>query len=157
MSRASRRTNVVLGAIQVSLRDRMRVVITGGGVAALETLLALRAMAGHLVSVTILSPASEFAYRPVTVAEAFDRAQARVYDLAEILADQGADLVPDGLAHVLPRGRMDVPALRELLGDLVSGRARSLALALPSERVWGAAAVRACADDRRPFARARRR
>ena len=156
----------------MSLRNPVRVVIAGGGVAALETLLALRALAGHLVNVTILSPAKEFAYRPVTVAEAFDRAQARVYDLAEIVTDQGAELVHDGLARVVPaermaishsgkeipfdalviatgalqrewlagaltfRGRTDVLALRELLGDLVAGRARSVALAVPSERVW---------------------
>lgn len=60
----------------------------------MEVLLALRALAGHLVDVTLLSPTREFVYRPVTVAEAFDRAQARVYDLDEILADQGGELVP---------------------------------------------------------------
>jgi len=54
-------------------RDRLHVVIAGGGVAALETLLALRALAGHLIDVTLISPTPEFVYRPVTVAEAFDR------------------------------------------------------------------------------------
>ncbi len=57
----------------MSLRDRMHVVIVGGGVASLETLLALRALAGGLVDVTLLSPTAEFVYRPVTVGEAFDR------------------------------------------------------------------------------------
>ena len=85
----------------MSLRDRMHVVIAGGGVASLETLLALRALAGPLVDVTLLSPTTEFVYRPVTVAEAFDRAEARVYDLAEILADQGGgEFVHDTLADV---------------------------------------------------------
>ncbi len=151
----------------------MRVVIAGGGVAALEALLALRALAGHRVAVTLLSPTQEFVYRPVTVAEAFDHAQARVYDLAEIVADQGGgELVLGKLAHVDPawrmaitesgrevgfdalvvatgaqpqewlrgaltfRGRSDVPALRDLLEDLIRGRARSVAFALPSERMW---------------------
>ena len=154
-------------------RNRMRVVIAGGGVAALEALLALRALAGHLVDITLLSPTRDFIYRPVTVAEAFDHAQARVYDLAEILADQGGgELIPEALARVIParrvaisqsgreiafdalvvatgaqprewlpggltfRGRGDVPALRGLLEDLVDGKARSVALALPSERMW---------------------
>ncbi len=154
-------------------RNRMRVVIAGGGVAALETLLALRALAGHLVDITLLSPTRDFIYRPVTVAEAFDHAQARVYDLAEILADQGGgELVPEALARVIParrvaicqsgreiafdalvvatgaqprewlpgaltfRGRSDVPALRDVLEDLVNGKARSVALVLPSERIW---------------------
>ena len=109
----------------------------------------------------------------MTVAEAFDRAQARVYDLAEILAEQGGgELILDTLADVEARGRIavtvggrrisfdalvvatgavpgvpfpgaftfggrdDVPVLRGLLHDLTSGRAGSVALALPSERMW---------------------
>ena len=157
----------------MSLRDRFHVVIAGGGVAALETLLALRALAGHLIDVTLISPTSEFVYRPVTVAEAFDRARAQVYDLAEILADQSrGKLIHDTLADVettgrivvtgtgrrisfdalvvatgaVPgapfpgaftfRGRDDVPVLRALLHDLTAGRARSVALALPSARMW---------------------
>ena len=89
--------------------DRLRVVIAGGGVAALETLLALRALAGHLTDVTLVSPTTEFVYRPVTVAEAFDRAQARVYGIAEIVSDQsGGELIQDTLADVESRGRIAV-------------------------------------------------
>jgi len=157
----------------VPRRDRLRVVIAGGGVAALETLLALKALASRLVEVTLVSPTTEFVYRPVTVAEAFDRAEARVYDLADILADQGGgEFIHDTLADVESRGRIavttdgrrisfdalvvatgavsgapfpgaftfrgrdDVPALRGLLHDLTSGRAGSVALALPSARMW---------------------
>jgi sulfide:quinone oxidoreductase len=154
-------------------RERLRVVIAGGGVAALETLLALRALAGHRVEITLLSPERVFLYRPVTVAEAFERGEAHTYQLDEIVADQGhGALVWDSLAEVdtdervaitgsgkrlpfdalviatgavaqdsLPgaltfRGRPDVPALRAVLEELVAGRARSVALALPSERIW---------------------
>jgi len=157
----------------MGLRHRLQVVVAGGGVAALETMLALRALAGDLIDVTLLSPTTEFVYRPVTVAEAFDRAEARVYDLAEILTDQGGgELIHDSLAAVetrgqiavtgrgrrvsydvlvvatgaVPRvpfpgaftfrGRDDVPVLRGLLNDLTTGRAESLAFALPSQRVW---------------------
>ena len=92
-------------------RDRHHVVIAGGGVAALETMLALGALAGHLVDITLLSPAREFVYRPVTVAEAFDIAEARTYDLAEILADQGGrELVHDMLGAVDPAGRVAITA-----------------------------------------------
>ncbi|MFZ0975986.1 MAG: FAD-dependent oxidoreductase [Solirubrobacteraceae bacterium] len=91
--------------------NRLHVVIAGGGVAALETLLALKALAGHLVEITLVSRTREFLYRPVTVAEAFDRAQARVYDLAEILADQGGgELILDTLADVETRSRIAVTA-----------------------------------------------
>lgn len=156
----------------MSFQNRTAVVIAGGGVAALEALLALRALAGHMVHVTLISPTREFVYRPVTVAEAFDRAEARVYHLPELLADQESEFLQDELARVdqlrrmavtragrqipfdalivatgaIPRewlsgaltfrGRSDVPALRELLGDLRSGMAQSVALALPTERVW---------------------
>ena len=90
-------------------RERLRVVIAGGGVAALETLLALRAQAGHVIDITLVSPKTEFVYRPVTVAEAFDRAEARVYDLAQILADQGGgEFVHDTLADVETHGRIAV-------------------------------------------------
>ncbi len=153
--------------------DRLRVVIAGGGVAALETFLALRALAGARVELTVISADREFLYRPVTVAEAFDRGEARVYELAEIVGQQGGGtMIWDSLAEVDPdakvavtgsgermpfdalvvatgavateplpgaltfRGRVDVPALRDLLAELVDGRARSVALALPSERMW---------------------
>ena len=55
--------------------DRLRVVIAGGGVAALETLLALRTLAGELVELTLICGEREFLYRPVTVAEAFTAAR----------------------------------------------------------------------------------
>ena len=85
--------------------DRLRVLIAGGGVAALEALLALRALAGHLISVTLLAPEPEIVYRPVTVAEAFGRAEARSYQIADILADQHAEHVQDSLEHVDPEVR----------------------------------------------------
>jgi hypothetical protein len=37
----------------------------------LATLLAMRALVGHRVESTLISPEREFLYRPVTVAEAF--------------------------------------------------------------------------------------
>jgi sulfide:quinone oxidoreductase len=86
----------------VSSREPLEVLIAGGGVAAIETLLALRVLAHARVRVTLLSTTAEFLYRPVTVAEPFDRAQARTYDLAEIAADQGAQLIVDELARVEP-------------------------------------------------------
>jgi sulfide:quinone oxidoreductase len=155
------------------MSDRLHVVIAGGGVAAVETLLALRELAGQRVEITLLSPEREFLYRPVTVAEAFERGEARRYALGEILANRGGGrFVWDSLAAVDPdeqvavtgqgeripydvlvvaagalareplpgaltfRGRSDVAGLRGLLDDLVAGTARSVALTLPSERIW---------------------
>ena len=55
----------------------MHVVIAGGGVAGVEALLALSALAEGLVDVELVSPTDEFVYRPLLVAEPFGAAAAR--------------------------------------------------------------------------------
>jgi sulfide:quinone oxidoreductase len=82
-------------------RDRVHVLIAGGGVAAVEALLALSELAGPRVEITLLSPERDFLYRPVTVGEAFGRSEARAYSLEEIVAARGhARVVSDTLAGV---------------------------------------------------------
>jgi sulfide:quinone oxidoreductase len=94
-----------------SVRDpRLRVLVVGGGVAALEAVLALRTLAGHLISMTLLAPEPELVYRPVTVAEAFGRDEAHSYQIADILADQDTEHVRDSLEHVDPEARQVVTA-----------------------------------------------
>jgi sulfide:quinone oxidoreductase len=79
----------------------MRVVIAGGGVAAVECLLALRELAGQRAEIILISPVCEFLYRPVTVAEAFDLGAARAYALDEIVrCEGGGELVWDRLESV---------------------------------------------------------
>jgi sulfide:quinone oxidoreductase len=51
--------------------SRRRVLVAGGGVAALETVLALRSLAQDRVQVTLLAPERDFVYRPLTVSEPF--------------------------------------------------------------------------------------
>jgi sulfide:quinone oxidoreductase len=79
-----------------------RVVIAGGGVAALETVLALHDLAPELTDVTVIAPNPDFHYRPMTVREPFAQGQARRYPLAPIIRDAGAQLVTDELAWVDP-------------------------------------------------------
>jgi hypothetical protein len=50
---------------------RLRVVVAGAGVAGLETLMALRALAGARVELTLIAPQDEFVYRPLAVEEPF--------------------------------------------------------------------------------------
>lgn len=69
------------------------VVIAGGGVAALEALMALRALAGDRVSITLVAPDADFVYRPMMVAEPFELGRARGYPLEQIAADFDARLV----------------------------------------------------------------
>ena len=79
--------------MSIDPHGRLRVVIGGGGVAAIEALLALRALCGRRVEVTVIAPEREFIYRPVTVAEAFDRAQARTFDLADLVGERAVDRI----------------------------------------------------------------
>jgi sulfide:quinone oxidoreductase len=77
-----------------------RVVIAGGGVAGIEAALALRALAADLVSVELVSPEPEFAYRPLSVSEPFGHGHAHMVDLRAIAADVGAELRIAGLTGV---------------------------------------------------------
>jgi sulfide:quinone oxidoreductase len=81
---------------------RLRVVIVGGGVAALETALALRQLAPERTVTTVIAPNEDFFYRPLTVREPFAYASPRRYPLAQILSDVGAELLVDELAWVEP-------------------------------------------------------
>jgi sulfide:quinone oxidoreductase len=49
----------------------MRVLVAGGGVAALESVLALRSLAGDRVTVELLAPGAEFTHRPYSVRSPF--------------------------------------------------------------------------------------
>jgi sulfide:quinone oxidoreductase len=68
----------------------LKVVIAGGGVAALEALMALRELAEERVALELVTPTPEFAYRPLAVAEPFGFGEARRYDVVRIASDHGA-------------------------------------------------------------------
>lgn len=67
-----------------------RVVIAGGGVAGLETALALRDMAGDRAEVEIYSPREDFIYRPFAVVEPYGTSRVMRYDLTELVGRCGA-------------------------------------------------------------------
>ena len=67
--------------------DPMNVLIAGGGVAALEAALALRALAEERVRVELLAPEHHFFYRPLAVAEPFELGRVERFDLAELAAE----------------------------------------------------------------------
>ena len=66
------------------------VLIAGGGVAALEAMVALRTLAGELVEVELLSPDTDFLYRPMAVAEPFGVGEVQRFDLASLARGCGA-------------------------------------------------------------------
>src|SRR6185312_17029117 len=78
------------------------IVIAGGGVAALEALIALHELAGDRTRVTLLAPGPHFVYRPMSVAEPFCLGHADHHSLAAIAADFGATVVRDSLREVDP-------------------------------------------------------
>jgi sulfide:quinone oxidoreductase len=154
----------------------MRVVIAGGGVAALEGLLALNHMAPGRVEVSLVAPLDEFAYRPLSVGEPFERVAARRFSLWDIARDQGASFHRTRLEAIDSDGRAirtssgtelpydalllaigaqqseavpgaltfggsnDVPRVREVLDEAVSGVIDRIVFTMSEETWWPLAA-----------------
>ena len=78
----------------------MKVMIVGGGVAALEGLMALHELAGDRISLELVTPTPEFAYRPLAVAEPFGLGEARRYDVVRIAEDHRAAVHIAGITGV---------------------------------------------------------
>jgi sulfide:quinone oxidoreductase len=76
------------------------VVIAGGGVAGLEALLALHALAGDRVELTLVSPTPNFVYRPLAIAEPFALGHRRRTPLVEAARDTNATFVQASIAAV---------------------------------------------------------
>jgi sulfide:quinone oxidoreductase len=69
---------------------RQRVLIAGGGVAGLETLLALRALAGDRLDITIVAPELTFINRSMAVDQPFKPQRMRGVRLMDTAAESGA-------------------------------------------------------------------
>jgi sulfide:quinone oxidoreductase len=82
--------------------SRFRVLIAGGGVAAVETLLALHHLAGRRVEIDLVAPTREFVYAPLTVLEPFGGDPAPRLPLDRITRERGAGHIFDGVASVDP-------------------------------------------------------
>lgn len=81
---------------------KTHILIAGGGVAAIEALLALRQLLDDRVTIEIHAPRRDFVYRPLAVAEPFGIGQTLRFDLAEIAESHGATYRADGLRSVEP-------------------------------------------------------
>ncbi len=78
----------------------MRVVVAGGGLAALEVLAGLHALARGNVEATLLAPERSFSYRPLSTAIPYTFREQRTRELEELASGLGATFVRDGLAQV---------------------------------------------------------
>ncbi|HET8758638.1 MAG TPA: FAD-dependent oxidoreductase [Solirubrobacteraceae bacterium] len=88
-----------------------RVVIAGSGVAAVEAVLALRALAGPRVEIDLVAPAHALEQRPASVAAPFGFGAPLPLDLGDLAERYRVALVRDGLAAV------DVAAQRVALAS----------------------------------------
>ena len=114
----------------------LHVVIVGGGIAALEAVLALHDLAAAQLRVTLIAPEPDFIMRPMAVAAPFSRGHADRLPLEQVMAEhsgqfiRGAVLQVDADAHtvtlttgqevaydvlVLALGASAVPALMHAL------------------------------------------
>ncbi|MBV9364978.1 MAG: FAD-dependent oxidoreductase [Solirubrobacterales bacterium] len=82
-----------------------QIMIAGGGFAAVEAALALRALAGERVALTILAPDPVFHCRPAATTEPFGawRSPSRRYGLRAIASDLGAEYHESRLEAVASR------------------------------------------------------
>ncbi|HEX7299542.1 MAG TPA: FAD-dependent oxidoreductase [Solirubrobacteraceae bacterium] len=80
--------------------ELLRVVVAGGGVGGLEVLIALRALAGEHVALTLVTPEDDFTVRALDAFEPFGLGRAQRYPLAELAADLDATLRRDAVARV---------------------------------------------------------
>jgi len=84
---------------------RPRVLIAGGGVAALEAALALHDFGGDRLEVELWAPQGEFVYRPFAVGEAFGAVAVLRYDLDALARRIGVGFRLGGVASVDPESR----------------------------------------------------
>jgi sulfide:quinone oxidoreductase len=97
-------------ATRLASHRGLRVLIAGGGVAGVETMLAVRALAGDLVDVQLLSPEPHFWCRPDAVAEPFAGPRVGRFEVAAVAAAVGAHFALGELAAVDPAAQRAVTA-----------------------------------------------
>jgi sulfide:quinone oxidoreductase len=123
--------------------EQFRVVIAGGGIAALEGLLALRELAADRIHVDLLAPVDEFVYRPLSVGEPFHRTAPRKFSLWEIARDNAATFHRTGLGEIDREHR----SVRTTAGTEIVYDALLIAIgAKPVEGVPGALTFRGSMD-----------
>ncbi len=119
-----------------------RLVIVGGGVAALEATLALRELVGGLVEVELHAPGREFAYRALSVGQPFGAGKVIDFDLDELARHAGAAYYRDKVVAVEPDRRRIVTHEGERIPYdylLFCPGAESFSAIPGSETFWGVA------------------
>lgn len=84
----------------MSAAEPYRVLIAGGGVAALEAVLTLQEVADTRLQIVLLSASADFEYGPLSVAEPFGLGRAHRFELAELLDGRDVEIVVDSLGEL---------------------------------------------------------
>ncbi len=114
---------------------RPRVIIAGGGVAALETVIALRSLAGERIEIVLIAPEQAFAWRSLMVAAAFGGSCGSSIELSDFAETFGITYLRDAVLRVDTRER------RVLLAAGGAERYDALVVAVgavPEEAIIGA-------------------
>jgi sulfide:quinone oxidoreductase len=111
---------------------RPRVLVVGAGVAGLECLLALRALLGDRIEVTVLAPEARFVNRSMAVAHPSRPAGRHGIPLRDVANDLGVRWHRDRLRSVDPAGRRVVT----VNGTALTYDRLVLAMGASSEREW---------------------
>jgi sulfide:quinone oxidoreductase len=81
---------------------RAHVVVAGAGVAGLEAVIALHEQLGSRVRITVIDPARQFVYTPMTVGEPFAMGPARRISLAEFAKAFDCTWIHESVEEVVP-------------------------------------------------------
>jgi sulfide:quinone oxidoreductase len=84
----------------------MRVLIVGAGMAALETVMALRSLAGDRVAIALIAPEDELVYHPIAAKPPYGVGRMRRIPLERLVADAGAQRFPLNVSAVDSEARM---------------------------------------------------
>ena len=84
----------------------MRVLIVGAGMAALETVMALHALAGDRVAIALIAPEAELVYHPIAAKPPYAVGRMRRIPLERLMADAGAQRFALNVSAVEPAPRV---------------------------------------------------
>lgn len=123
-----------------STAEKSRVVIVGGGAAALEAMLALRAFCGERVSIDMYAPREDFVMRPLAVVEAFGKGEVLTFDLNEVVSESGGTFHRHSVIAIEPEnGRLILQDGGEVPYDhvIVATGTKSLWVVPGAMTFWG--------------------
>ncbi|MGE5280969.1 MAG: NAD(P)/FAD-dependent oxidoreductase [Chloroflexota bacterium] len=123
-------------------REVQHVLVVGGGIAGVETVLALADLGDERLAVTLCDPRREFVFRPFAVGEPYGAARVFRYDLPNLAARAGAEFRGEGIVAVETARRTAVTRDGDRLPYdylVITGGVRMLWAVAGAVTFWGVA------------------